>query len=105
LINEQIDWKQRFFIPTDEETGIATLTNLLTRYPVIVAEPCQHETIDLTQHGELGPVNIIDLSSWIIPAGSSIEPLIALATPTPEQVAFFHHAAQMTLWDAIPKAA
>src|SRR6185295_7026685 len=38
LINEQIDWKQRFFVPTDEETGITVLTELLTRYPVMVSD-------------------------------------------------------------------
>jgi hypothetical protein len=29
LINEQIHWKQRFLVPTDEETGVAVLTDLL----------------------------------------------------------------------------
>src|SRR5947207_1551680 len=38
LINEQIDWKQRFFIPTDEESGTAALTELLSRYPVMVSD-------------------------------------------------------------------
>src|SRR5439155_13608583 len=38
LINEQIDWKQRFFVPTDEETGVAVLTDLLSRYPVLASD-------------------------------------------------------------------
>src|SRR5205814_4353848 len=38
LINEQVDWKQRFFVPTDEETGVAVLTELVTRYPVMVSD-------------------------------------------------------------------
>ena len=38
LINEQIDWRQRFFVPTDEERGIDILSALLDRYPVVVDE-------------------------------------------------------------------
>ena len=38
LINSQIDWKQRFFVPTDEERGIDILSALLDRYPVVVDE-------------------------------------------------------------------
>src|SRR5207237_7102602 len=38
LINETIDWKQRFFVPTDEEPGIAALTDLLSRYPVLASD-------------------------------------------------------------------
>lgn len=35
MINEQIDWKQRFFVPTDEAKGIAVLNKLLKTYPAI----------------------------------------------------------------------
>lgn len=37
LINERIDWKQKFFVPTDMETGIPALTMLLGSYPAIDA--------------------------------------------------------------------
>jgi hypothetical protein len=37
LINEQINWKQRFFVPSDE-SGIDILKSLLERYPVILTE-------------------------------------------------------------------
>jgi len=33
LLNERISYKQRFFVPSDPDTGIETLTNLLKRYP------------------------------------------------------------------------
>src|SRR5207253_538220 len=38
LINEQINWKQRFFVPSDEVSGIDILESLLERYPVILDE-------------------------------------------------------------------
>lgn len=38
LINEQIAYKQRFFIPTEPEKGIEVLTALLKRYPAINAD-------------------------------------------------------------------
>ncbi len=38
LINEQIAYKQRFFIPTDEATGIEVLTALLNKYPAVGTE-------------------------------------------------------------------
>ena len=43
LINEQIDWRQRFFVPTDEERGIDILSALLDRYPVVVDEEAATE--------------------------------------------------------------
>ena len=76
LINEQIDWKQRFFVPTDEETGVAVLTELLARYPVMVSGALTDEEpiaeIELT---ELAPPQIVDLDEWFV----SIE-----AEPTPQ---------------------
>jgi len=33
LINEQIEWKQRFFVPSDPEAGIPIMKRLLDRYP------------------------------------------------------------------------
>ncbi len=74
LINEQIKWKQRFFIPTDEARGVEILTALLKTYPVMVAEDAteasEGQTIDEIQAmPEANPNNIIDLEQWIIPAG------------------------------------
>src|SRR5436305_551 len=59
LINEQIDWKQRFFLPTDEETGIPVLTALLTRYPVMVSDNSSHEEPVEVQPAELRPPQIV----------------------------------------------
>jgi hypothetical protein len=74
LINEQIQWKQRFFIPADESRGVEILAELLKTYPVIVtedeAEDAQEQSIDEIQAmPEANPINIIELEQWIIAAG------------------------------------
>jgi hypothetical protein len=65
LINEQIDWKQRFFVPTDEETGIAVLTELLGRYPVIVSDALTDD--EPTEPAEVAPPQIVNLDEWFVP--------------------------------------
>ncbi len=35
LLNERIDWTQKFFVPTDEATGVPILTKLLESYPAL----------------------------------------------------------------------
>lgn len=70
LLNEQISWKQRFFVPTDETTGVEILSALLDRYPVVVA----HEAASEPNAGiieaspKMKPTNIIDLGQWIVAA-------------------------------------
>jgi protein strawberry notch len=74
LINEQIQWKQRFFIPTDEGRGVEILAELLKTYPAIVKE--DEREISETQAPdeiqampEANPTSIIDLEGWVIAAG------------------------------------
>jgi cell division septation protein DedD len=72
LINEQINWKQRFFIPADESKGIEILAALFKLYPVIVTEEATEEAQDCAEIQSLPkaePTNIIDLEQWIIPTG------------------------------------
>jgi hypothetical protein len=66
LINEQIDWKQRFFVPTDEIAGIKILTALLTRYPILVDEVAQDEATELEIAPEMPPAQVVDLDQWIV---------------------------------------
>src|SRR5205823_6835505 len=75
LINETIDWKQRFFVPTDEETGVAVLTDLLSRYPVLASDVLADNAIAEIEPTELAPPQIVDLDEWFV----SIE-----AEPTPQ---------------------
>jgi hypothetical protein len=68
LINETIDWKQRFFVPTDEETGVAVLTDLLSRYPVMIRDALtDEEPIAGIEPAELTPPQIVNLDEWVIP--------------------------------------
>jgi predicted RNA methylase len=72
LINEQIDWKQRFFVPTDEEAGVAVLSGLLTRYPVLVAdEGVEADDAELEITSEVQPTPVIDLVQWIVALSES----------------------------------
>jgi hypothetical protein len=73
LINETIDWKQRFFIPTDEETGIAVLTELLARYPVLVSDVLTDDEPTEIEPQQLAPPQIVDLDEWSV----------SVATPEP----------------------
>src|SRR5437773_4995607 len=74
LINETIDWKQRFFVPTDEEMGVAVLTELLVRYPVLTSDVLTDE--EPTEPAEVAPAQIVNLEDWFVP--------IATVQPTRE---------------------
>ena len=78
LINETIDWKQRFFVPTDEESGIAVLTDLLSRYPILASNALTDEesAVATIEPTDLAPPQIVDLDEWFI--------LPAEAAPTAE---------------------
>ena len=71
LVNEQINWKQRFFIPTDETIGVTTLSSLLAQYPIVAsteAEPMQTVMVEASNDPPL--CNMIDLNEWIIDAST-----------------------------------
>ena len=70
LINEQIDWRQRFFVPTDEERGIDILSALLDRYPVVVDEEAATEA-STADSDEIRPATIVDLDEWIVAVGEA----------------------------------
>src|SRR5207248_9259149 len=74
LINETINWKQRFFVPTDEETGVAVLCELLARYPVMTRDGLadDEKTAEIEQ-SEFAPSQIIDLNEWFVPI-ATVEP-------------------------------
>src|SRR5204863_7516981 len=78
LINEQIDWKQRFFVPTDEEAGVDVLTELLGRYPVMVNDALAEE--EPTEPAEVAPPQIVNLDDWFVPI-ATVEPTSELEPP------------------------
>lgn len=71
LINEQIKWKQHFFIPADEEKAVEILTALFKLYPVTVKEEEAEaqECAEVETLPETGAATVIDLAEWVIPAG------------------------------------
>jgi hypothetical protein len=70
LINEQINWKQRFFVPNDETSGIDILESLLERYPVILTEDQVGDreslSTELAPEVEISRSQIVDLDQWIV---------------------------------------
>src|SRR5207249_537350 len=70
LINEQINWKQRFFVPSDQINGIDILTTLLDRYPVMLTEDTVSEDesnmADIPSQAEISATEIVDLDQWIV---------------------------------------
>jgi hypothetical protein len=73
LINEQIKFKQRFFIPTDGKRAIPLLTKFLASYPVIEEER-QGESLQLIDTTETTQSNVVDLDSWVLPAEVETSP-------------------------------
>ena len=79
LLNEQIDWKQRFFVPTDEEKGIAVLHSLLARYPILPVEASGESEITSIESQELSRPQLVDLDEWFVPVTET--PLVSSLTP------------------------
>jgi hypothetical protein len=67
LLNEQINWKQRFFVPTDEEQGIKIIGAVLKQFPIIATD--DYELAEILPNPRI-PSAIttqpIDLETWII---------------------------------------
>jgi hypothetical protein len=89
LINEQIDWKQRFFVPTDEEAGVSVISALLTRYPILVADEIVQANAELEIKPEMRPTQVIDLAQWILAVtelspGNGHEPFGDASPESPE---------------------
>lgn len=73
LINEQINWKQRFFVPSDETSGIDILESLLERYPVMLTEDSvtdgESNMAGVSPEAGIRPTEIVDLDHWIVAVG------------------------------------
>ena len=113
FINEQIEWKQRFFLPTDEVEGIQVLSDLLERYPVIKNEAHEDpnpESLNQAQSVfELPTLNMIDLNGWLaLPTNTNHTPAMAPAPPSAFPLPVNNRAdllSQLTLWDTLSRAA
>ncbi|HEV7746734.1 MAG TPA: hypothetical protein VGO56_17185 [Pyrinomonadaceae bacterium] len=73
FINEQTNWKQRFFVPSDETSGIDILEALLERYPVLLTEAAvgdgEGSASEITPQAEIRATEIVDLDQWIVAFG------------------------------------
>ena len=71
LINEQIDWKQRFFVPTDEVSGVSVIAALLQRYPILLSSESDNvEAAEAEIVSELRATKVVDLDEWFVPVES-----------------------------------
>ena len=71
LLNEQIDWKQRFFVPTDEAKGVAVLDSLLVRYPIIPSEGSGESEITSIEPQEFSRPQTVNLDEWFVPVAET----------------------------------
>jgi hypothetical protein len=93
LINEQIRFKQRFFIPADDAKGISILSELLSRYPVMAEDtPGTNELPQQTLSVEAPATEdiVVDLKEWVLPPKEATpqKPIVThygLAHPLPVQ--------------------
>jgi len=71
LLNEQIDWKQRFFVPTDEGSGLNVISALLDRYPILISS--ESDCVEVAEPEittELRVTRVVDLNEWFVPVES-----------------------------------
>ena len=82
LINEQINWKQRFFVPTND-TDI--LTGLLDHFPIVADDHTESESqvFETTLAPTIAVMNHIDLDQWIVSSdeGTSAKAIKELEGP------------------------
>jgi predicted RNA methylase len=80
LINEQIKYKQRFFVPTDTKLGLPILTKLLDLYPVIGPDSDAEEAATIIDAASATEVKVVCVEEWVLPpdpalfSASSLEP-------------------------------
>ena len=83
LLNEQIDWKQRFFVPTDEVLGVNVISALLDHYPILISSESDNvEVAEPEIATELRATQVVDLNEWFVLIES-------LSSQTPEPVEEF----------------
>jgi hypothetical protein len=79
LLNEQVDWKQRFFVPTEQEKGIAVLDGLLARYPIMAEEVATESETTCIEPEELSRSQTVNLDEWFVRVAETA--LVAAAGP------------------------
>src|SRR5882724_10692053 len=69
LLNEQISFRQRFFVPTEEEKGVRLITELLKRYPLDESNGASEEPqqASLSVEIPITEARVVHLEDWILP--------------------------------------
>ncbi len=69
LINEQISFRQRFFVPADEGKGVRIITELLKRYPIDESNGASEEPqqASLSVEIPITEARVVHLEDWILP--------------------------------------
>src|SRR5260370_2737713 len=69
LINEQISFRQRFFVPADEGKGVRIITELLKRYPIDEPNGASEDPqqSSLSAHIPIPALRVVHLEDWILP--------------------------------------
>jgi hypothetical protein len=120
FLNFSIDYKERFFLPTDPQKGVDTLSKFLTRYPADLPqeepETAPAQFTDLKTLTTLETVNILDLviapepGTTVPPVDLSVSPIITIiplpeCPPSPIPFGPSLNAAQLSFWDTLELAA
>jgi hypothetical protein len=81
LINEQIKYKQRFFVPTDAKLGLPILTKLLDLYPVIGPDSDAEEAASIIDAASATEVKVVCVEQWVLPPGPAF---LSASSPEPD---------------------
>jgi len=74
LLNEQISFRQRFFVPTEEEKGVRIITELLKRYPIDESNGASEEPqqASLSVEIPITETRVVHLEDWILPPDEDV---------------------------------
>jgi hypothetical protein len=97
LLNEQIKWKQRFFVPTDEKKGLAVLTALVKRYPVLAPKEQGMDSLPAKPEVDPSAAKLVRLEEWVLP------PDEAVVVSSPDLVRADEPTQPLRHFDAVPE--
>jgi hypothetical protein len=80
LLNEQIRYKQHFFIPADRAKGVPILAALLSRHPIVPGEESTGQQDSLSVEVPASEAVVVDLEHWICPPE---KPAASIVTQAP----------------------
>jgi hypothetical protein len=112
LIEMRIDYRNRFLLPGDETEALEVLKTVLQKYPVDRPEPEEaqapialptSELRALTQASVTNIFDLLDTPPDVEPVPLSLPQPIPTFAPTPP--ALLINGPQLTLWDALDRAA